>query len=510
MSFVCHDCDRKFREKCHLTVHRRIHTGEKPFACPDCDKEFSDRSSFVMHRRIHTGEKPFACPDCDKRFTQMSNLHSHRRMHTDEKPFACLDCGKKFKHSMNLNRHCRIHTGEKPFACLDCDKTFKASDKLQSHRMIHTGEKPFVCPDCDKTFKRREHLRSHHRIHTGEKTFACPGCDKTFKGSKALNNHSRIHTGEKPFACPDCDETFISRSRMIKHSRNHSGEKPFACLDCNKTFYSGKEHRKIHRDENPFHLEKEVNTLSIRQDTSLCTQSFNLEDHQKILHHGEKQFTCHVCEESFSQESLLENHVKIHPDAADFLCERNFVNFIEQSQLFRNNPHTMPVHTDVVSIVPSECELTCNASIGNCVLDVKVGGGDVRTNAEKLFDSSVSLIGNSTQKSELFHSSPDLPVPCGSNESQVICSGNCLLDVKDELVDIDMHAGNSSVSEGSLKNEDETESFKLYGCGICCQSFSTKEETMHCFNSHWLAYMYMLLRSLNQSIIARYSPDLFC
>ena len=26
--------------------------------------------------------------------------------------------------------------------------------------------------------------------------------------------------------------------------------------------------------------------------------------------------------------------------------------------------------------------------------------------------------------------------------------------------------------------------FKLYGCDICRQSFSTKEETMHCFNSH--------------------------
>ena len=32
--------------------------------------------------------------------------------------------------------------------------------------------------------------------------------------------------------------------------------------------------------------------------------------------------------------------------------------------------------------------------------------------------------------------------------------------------------------ESSLNKEDAE--YKLYGCGICCQSFSTKEETMHC------------------------------
>ena len=41
-----------------------------------------------------------------------------------------------------------------------------------------------------------------------------------------------------------------------------------------------------------------------------------------------------------------------------------------------------------------------------------------------------------------------------------------------------------TLNEGSSTIKNETDSFKLYGCGICCQSFSTKEETIHCFNSH--------------------------
>ena len=38
-------------------------------------------------------------------------------------------------------------------------------------------------------------------------------------------------------------------------------------------------------------------------------------------------------------------------------------------------------------------------------------------------------------------------------------------------------------AESSTEKKD-TDVFKSYGCGICCQSFSPMEETMHCFNSH--------------------------
>ena len=100
----------------------------------------------------------------------------------------------------------------------------------------------------------------------------------------------------------------------------------------------------------------------------------------------------------FSAESLLENHVKIHPDAEDFLCERNFSIFIEQRKLSLGPQ--MPVHTDDVFIVPGKCNMICSASSGNCILDGKVDDGDVHMNADKLLDSSTSCSGNEESSTE--------------------------------------------------------------------------------------------------------------
>jgi hypothetical protein len=89
------------------------------FVCSECKKQFPSNSALSMHKLVHSGEKPHGCPHpgCGRRFRQKGHLVSHFRKHIGLKPYECKfqTCGKKFKDKSGLNTHVkRAHAGEKP------------------------------------------------------------------------------------------------------------------------------------------------------------------------------------------------------------------------------------------------------------------------------------------------------------------------------------------------------------------------------------------------------------
>ena len=104
--------------------------------------------------------------------------------------------------------------------------------------------------------------------------------------------------------CTHCGKAF-KKSALQRHKLLHVGEKKFTCILCKKAFYTSNEFNR-----HTFSYTGEF-SFACPQCGKSFSQASNLKTH-KLLHTGEKLFACKQCDKSFSQPGYLKTHKPFH------------------------------------------------------------------------------------------------------------------------------------------------------------------------------------------------------
>ena len=161
---------------------------------------------------------------------------------SSKKSYVCPNCGKIFRWRVNFIRHLRSRREqEKPHECSVCGELFSDSEDLDGHLETHEVQKPFRCGACGKSFRLNSHLLSHRRIHLQPDGLELvKKKEQEASGTTGGNSDDPLTKGKAKLRCQccDCGKVFQRPEHLARHRSNIHMDKsrPFQCRYCVKSF----------------------------------------------------------------------------------------------------------------------------------------------------------------------------------------------------------------------------------------------------------------------------------